>query len=141
MGCGSSETMAAPEAKATESEYVPCNFEYEKSVFFRKLDPETTGADMAKILSKFGPLDYCYVAQNKGVSKKIGRAKFRAQGHADDRTLAKDQAITTARNRAIANADAAVTAIDNKLEVGGKIIRCEKSRPADLIEYTRYGDY
>ena len=41
----------------------PCNFEYEKSIFFRRLGASTTDATMRSLLERFGPLDYCYIAR------------------------------------------------------------------------------
>ena len=119
------------------------NFEYEKSVVFRKLDPSTTDEDMRAALGAFGALDYCYVAKDDaGASKRLGRAKFRAEADAEaDAALSKDQAILAARERAVNNAIAACESLDRTALGGGEVIRVERSRPADWKEYKRYGDY
>ena len=52
-------------ATSSAADYVPCNFEYEKAVFFRKLDPNTKEETIRAALSAFGPLDYCYIVKNE----------------------------------------------------------------------------
>ena len=103
----------------------PCNEEYEKAVFFRRLSPDTTDATIRAALEQFGPLDYCYIATTpEGASMKIGRAKFRAVGEPGDASLDKPQRIINARQRAVDNAAAACRALDHS-EVDGKAIRVE----------------
>jgi hypothetical protein len=128
---------------AEEGLPVPCNFEYEKSVFFRKLDPSTTDEVVRAALSAFGALDYCYIGRDAaGASKRIGRAKFRATADAEaDAGLPKDEAILVARQRAVANAIAACAALDRSALGGAAGVRVERARPADWTEYRRYGDY
>lgn len=122
--------------------YAPCNEEYEKAVFFRRLSPATTDGTMLAVLEEFGPLDYCYIAKSpERVSLKIGRAKFRPVADAtEDGALDKVERILQARQRAVDNAAAACDALDRTL-VDGHEIRVEIARPADMNEYTRYGDY
>ena len=116
----------------------------EKAVFFRKLAPGTTDATVRALLERFGPLDYCYVARDPGTgaSKRIGRAKFRPVAvPAEDAGLgSKGRRILRARQRAVDNAAAACAALD-RTEVDGATIRVEGARPADMKEYSRYGDY
>ena len=133
------EQIDAHKAKTTA---VPCNFEFEKAVFFRKLDASTSDETIRAALTTFGPLDYCYIARDEaGASKKLGRAKFRAVAiAAEDSPLEKDAAILQARRRAVENADRAVEELD-KSSMDGAVIRLEKARPADDKEYSRYGDY
>ena len=121
----------------------PCNEEYEKSVFFRRLNPTTTDATIRSILENFGPLDYCYIARdNDGKSMRIGRAKFRpvAVQRTKDEKVDKVERIMEARQKAVDNANAASLALD-MTEIDGQKIRIESARPVDMKEYTRYGDY
>ena len=120
----------------------PCNEEYEKAVFFRRLSPSTTDATMRRVLSQFGPLDYCYVAKGRdGQSLRIGRAKFRPVAIAtEDGKQDKVERILRARQRAVDNAVAACDALDNS-QLDSAVIRVEGARPADMKEFTRYGDY
>jgi hypothetical protein len=120
----------------------PCNLEYEKALFFRRLCPTTTDATLRATLETFGPLDYCYVARNQdGSSMRIGRAKFQAVAVvADDAGLDQTQRILSARQRAVDNAAAACSGL-NKSEVDGQTILVDRARPVDMKEFTRYGDY
>ena len=80
---------APPPAAREEEPPVPCNYEFEKAVFFRKLSPDTTDAAIRALLETHGPVDYCYVAREEdGASKRLGRAKFRAVAAAEDAALA-----------------------------------------------------
>ena len=73
--------------------------------------------------------------------QRIGRAKFRPVADvAKDAGLEKDERILSARQRAVANALAAVGALD-KAAVDGAEIRVHVPRPADMQEFLRYGDY
>ncbi|GMH84210.1 hypothetical protein TrST_g13489 [Triparma strigata] len=121
---------------------VPCNEEYEKSVFFRRLNEDTTDDTIITLLSEFGPLDYCYIARDaQGVSNKIGRAKFRPVSNpANDKHLNKTERILSARQRAIDNARAAVEGLD-KANIDSSEIRVHLARKADMKEFVRYGDY
>ena len=124
----------------------PCNYEYEKSVFFRRLDPTTTDETMRLKLEVFGPLDYCYIARDmEGNSMRIGRAKFRPvavsdnqQGH--DEKGNKVWRIWQARQKAVDNAKAAGLGLDG-VEIDGQVIKIEIARPVDYKEWIRYGDY
>lgn len=119
----------------------PCNFEYEKSVFFRRLNRGTEDETIQNLLEQFGPLDYCYIARDKdGNSTRIGRAKFKSVGASSDEELERNEWILIARQRAVDNAKAAVEGLD-KMEVEGTEIRVGLARKADMKEYLRYGDY
>ena len=120
----------------------PCNEEYEKSVFFRRLSPDTTDEAIRTALEEYGPLDYCYIAKTpEGKSMKIGRAKFRPVAiSSEDAGFEKDARILRARQRAVDNAAAACDALDQS-DLDGHRIRLESARPVDMKEYTRYGDY
>ena len=136
--------MAAQEKanEAKDEEFVPCNYEYEKAVFFWKLDPKTTAATMKTLLEKYGGLDYCYIATKEdGTSKCLGRAKFKPIATKEDKNLSKQEAINKARQRAIDAVAKAVNEIHEKEKVDGKTIKLQPARKADKKEYQRYGDY
>lgn len=131
--------MAQQEQKK-EEEYVPCNFEYEKAVFFWKLSDETTTETMKDLLSKYGPLDYCYVVSSQKRAK-LGRAKFKPVALSEDKGLSKEEIMKKARQRAVDAVAKAVADIHEKKEVNGKVIKIQPARPCDMKEYQRYGDY
>ena len=143
--CHSLANMAVQEEKTKEEEYVPCNYEYEKSVFFWKLSENTTAETMEKLLEKYGEckLDYCYVATNDkdGSSKCLGRAKFKPMALIEDKDLDKDEVIKKARQRAVDAVQKSVDAIHEKIKVDGKTIKLQPARKCDKKEYDRYGDY
>ena len=134
--------MASQETEEKDEEFVPCNYEYEKAVFFWKLDAKTTADTMRGLLEKYGKLDYCYVAtKDDGTSKCLGRAKFKPIATAEDKNLGKNEAILKARQRAVDAVAKAVAEIHEKVQVDGKTIKLQPARKADKKEYERYGDY
>eukprot|EP01084_Bolivina_argentea_P066084 120454_1 len=135
----------AQQDETKNEEYIPCNYEYEKAVFFWKLNPNTTAETMRKLLEEYGKckLDYCYIAMdNKDrTSKCLGRAKFKPMASIEDKDLNKNDAINKSRQRAVAAVKNVVDAIHEKIEVDGKKIKLQPARKCDKKEFERYGDY
>ncbi|GMI23884.1 hypothetical protein TeGR_g9191 [Tetraparma gracilis] len=119
----------------------PCNEEYAKACFFRRLSRETTDEEVRLLFEQYGEVDYCYIARDEqGRSARIGRVKFRPVGSAEDAGQGEVERIMRARERAVANAKKAAEELDGRV-VGGSEMRVGVARKADMKEHTRYGDY